>query len=85
LTIKRKNTLTGDAYSRPPISIKSHDLHVDDIKGTMGDIPREGLALSLFFCHLLAFSWPSLLVSFVMVPTINLFIGFLLFIESDVI
>jgi hypothetical protein len=27
-----------DVYSRPPIIIKSHDLHVDDIRGAMGEI-----------------------------------------------
>ncbi len=37
-TIKKKITLTSDAYSRPPITIRSHDLHVGDIKGAVGEI-----------------------------------------------
>jgi len=32
-TIERKIMLASDAYSRPPIIIKSHNLHVGDIKG----------------------------------------------------
>jgi len=27
-TIKRKIVLAGDVYFRPPISIRSHDLHI---------------------------------------------------------
>jgi len=30
--------LAGDAYFRPPITIKSYDLHVGDIRGVMGEI-----------------------------------------------
>jgi hypothetical protein len=30
--------LAGDAGSRPPIIIKSHNLHADDIKGPIGEI-----------------------------------------------
>jgi hypothetical protein len=36
--IERKIALVGDVYSRPPITIRSHDLHVDDIRGVMGEI-----------------------------------------------
>jgi hypothetical protein len=36
--IKRKVALVGDVYSRPPITIKSHDLHVDYIREVMGEI-----------------------------------------------
>jgi hypothetical protein len=36
--IKRKIALVNDVYSRPPTIIKSHNLHVGDIKGAMGDI-----------------------------------------------
>ncbi len=36
--IERKIALGGDAYSRPPIIIKSHHLHVGDIRGAMGEI-----------------------------------------------
>jgi hypothetical protein len=37
-TIKRKITLVGDVCSRPPVTIRSHDLHVGDIKEVMGEI-----------------------------------------------
>ncbi len=30
--------LAGDAYSRPPITIRSHDLHVGDIRRVVGEI-----------------------------------------------
>jgi hypothetical protein len=30
--------LVGNVYSRPPLIIKSHDLHVADIKGVVGEI-----------------------------------------------
>jgi hypothetical protein len=30
--------LIGDACSRPPITIKSHNLHICDIKTAMGEI-----------------------------------------------
>jgi len=30
--------LVGNVYSRPPLIIKSHDLHVGDIKGVVGEI-----------------------------------------------
>ncbi len=36
--IERKIALGCYAYSRPPIIIKSHHLHVGDIKGAMGEI-----------------------------------------------
>jgi hypothetical protein len=36
--IKRKIELVGDAYSRPSIIIRSHDLHVGDIRGVMGEM-----------------------------------------------
>jgi hypothetical protein len=35
--IKRKIALAGDACSRPPIIIKSHDLHACDIRRAMGE------------------------------------------------
>ncbi len=28
----------GDVYSKPPITIKFHELHVGDIKGVVGEI-----------------------------------------------
>jgi len=37
-TIERKIALMGDACSRPCVTIKSHDLHVGDIRGAMGEI-----------------------------------------------
>jgi hypothetical protein len=37
-TIKRKIALAKDVCSRPPVTIKFHDLHVGDIKGAMGEI-----------------------------------------------
>jgi len=36
--IERKFALAGDACFRFPIIIKSHDLHVGDIKGAMREI-----------------------------------------------
>jgi len=30
--------LVGDAYSKPPIAIRSHDLHVGNIRRAMGVI-----------------------------------------------
>ncbi len=30
--------LVGDACSKPPITIRFHDLHVSDIKRAMGEI-----------------------------------------------
>jgi hypothetical protein len=36
--MERKIALTSDACSRPPITIKSHDLHVGIIRGAMGEI-----------------------------------------------
>jgi hypothetical protein len=37
-TIKRKITLARDVCSRPPITIKSHNLHACDIKGAVSEI-----------------------------------------------
>ncbi len=37
-TIKRKIVSTKDVCSRLPTTIKSHDLHVDDIEGAIGEI-----------------------------------------------
>jgi hypothetical protein len=36
--IERKIALASDACFRPPIIIKSHDLHVDDISRAMREI-----------------------------------------------
>jgi hypothetical protein len=36
--IEWKITLVGDACSKPPITIRFHDLHAGDIKDAMGEI-----------------------------------------------
>ncbi len=36
--IKRKIKLMSDACSKPPITIRSHNLHVGDIRRLVGDI-----------------------------------------------
>ncbi len=36
--IERKITLVGNVCSKPPITIRSHDLHVGNIRGAMGEI-----------------------------------------------
>ncbi len=36
--IERKIALEGDAYFRPPITFRSHDLHVGNIRGVVGEI-----------------------------------------------
>jgi hypothetical protein len=36
--IKRTIVLVGDACSRPPITIKCHDLHASDIREVVGEI-----------------------------------------------
>jgi hypothetical protein len=36
--IKRKITLARDVYSRPPITIRFHGLHVGNVKGALGEI-----------------------------------------------
>jgi hypothetical protein len=36
--IKRKITLVGNACSRPPITIRFHDLHAGDIRRAVGEI-----------------------------------------------
>ncbi len=36
--IKRKIALVGDVCSRPPITIRSHDLHPDNIRRVVGEI-----------------------------------------------
>jgi hypothetical protein len=38
LAIERKITLANDAYSRPPSTTRSHDMHVDNIRRAMGEI-----------------------------------------------
>ncbi len=71
--------LTSDAYSRPPITIKFRDLHAGDIRRAIGEIIsyHEKVSLFPFFWFMwvvciLAFFWPSLFVSPMMVLAINL-------------
>ncbi len=37
-TIKRKIALVGDVCSRPPTTIRFHNLHADDITRAVGEI-----------------------------------------------
>ncbi len=39
--IKRKVVLVGDACFKPCITIRSHNLHVGNIRGVMGEIWRS--------------------------------------------
>jgi hypothetical protein len=36
--IERKIALASDVYSKPPIIIRSHDLHIGNIKGVVNEI-----------------------------------------------
>jgi hypothetical protein len=36
--IERKTVMASDACSKPPITIRSHDLHASDIRKAMGEI-----------------------------------------------
>ncbi len=72
--------MASDVYSRPPIIIRSHDLHACNIKGAVGEIAsyhKKGTSSLLFLwfpwvVRLLAFLWPSLFVSSLMVWSIDL-------------
>ncbi len=55
--IERKIALVGDACSRPPITIRSHDLHVGNIKGVVGEITSWLSPLFLVLGGLYVF-WP---------------------------
>ncbi len=72
--------LVGDSCSRRPITIRSHDLHVGDIKRAMGGIAREIRSLLLFGPFELCIFWPffglPLFVSLGMVLVIVLLYGF---------
>jgi hypothetical protein len=50
--------LMGDACSRPPFIIKSHDLHVDDIRKVMDEITSR--TSSFPFLILASFGLPFL-------------------------
>jgi len=59
--IEKKIVLVSDACSRPPIIIRSHNLHIGDIKRAMGEITptTKGINFLPFFgsCGLFIF-WP---------------------------
>ncbi len=66
----------ADACSRPPITIKSHDLQVGDIRRALGEKTSTTMMdFSLGSCGLCVF-WPSLFVSPVMVLAFNLLLDF---------
>jgi hypothetical protein len=52
--------LTSDACSRPPIIIRSHDLHASDIRGVVGEIaPYDERNYLSPFLSPLGWFWPS--------------------------
>ncbi len=60
--------LAGDVCSRPPITIRSRDLHASDIRRAMGEITsyheRDWLSSTFLFLQVvcvLTFLWPSFL------------------------
>jgi len=60
-TIERKIALVGDACFRPPIIIRSHDLHVNDIRKAVSEIAstmRKTSSLPLFGPFGLCVCWP---------------------------
>jgi len=75
--IERKVALAGDAFFRPAINIRSHDLHAGDIREAMGEIasyhergwfsPCVGscrLHVFLSFFGLPFVFWPSIFIGF---------------------
>jgi hypothetical protein len=80
--IKRKIALVSDACSKPPITIRSHDLHASNIRRAVGEIAsyhKKDYFPFFWFPQvvcLLAFLWPSLFVSPVMVLAIFLLLDF---------
>jgi len=67
--IERKITLASDVCSRPPTTIRSHNLHAGDIREATNEIAsyykRDRLSSSLWALRavrLLAFLWPPLFV-----------------------
>jgi len=73
--------LTKDACSRLPIIIKSHNLHVGNIRRVVGGptMRRTNFILFFGFCELFIF-WPfsglPFFFSLVMVPTIIILLDF---------
>jgi hypothetical protein len=79
--IKKKIVLVGGVCFRPPITVKSHDLHAGEIRGAMGEIvsyhEKDWFSpFFWFFVRPLAFLWPSFFASLVMIPAINLLLDF---------
>ncbi len=73
--INRKITLVGDACSRPLITFRSHDLHVSDIRGVVGEITSSHeRTSSLPFLVLTCSAFVGLpFVLCMMVPAIDFF------------
>jgi len=71
--------LVGDVCFKPPITIKSHNFHVSDIKRAMSEITSYMKRTSFLPCFLLAnymafgLSLAFLFVFHVMVPAISVF------------
>ncbi len=76
--------LTDDACSKPPITIRSHNLHGDDITGFLSEIAsyHERTIFSFLFFWLLqtmcflAFLWPSLFCLPLTFPDIDFLLDF---------
>jgi hypothetical protein len=78
--------VTNDVCSRPPITIRFCDLHTNDIRWAMSEIAsyheRDQLSPFSWFMWvvcILAFLWPSLFVSPMMVPAIILLLDLMPF------
>ncbi len=74
--------LTSDECFTPPIIIKSHDLHANDISRVVGEIASytRGISSLPFFLVLVScLSFGLSLASLVMVPAIDLLFGYLFF------
>jgi hypothetical protein len=75
--------LISDACSRLLITIKFHNLHVVDIRGVVGEIvsyhKKDYHFFFLWVVCLLAFLWPSLFFSLLMVLAIDLLLNFCVF------
>ncbi len=87
--IERKIKLVGDVYYRLPITIKSHNCMSTTLERPWVRklISTKGTSFSLFWflrvVHVLAFPWPSLFVSFVMVPVVDFLLDFCFSFERE--
>jgi hypothetical protein len=74
-TIKRKIALVGDAYCRPPIIIRFHDLHVSNFKKVVCEITYTTRGTSYFpSLVFMGYAFFSLSLAFhVMVLTIDFY------------